>query len=60
MAETIRQATMLPARVEIGVPAEDQFVMWASRSDRTEPRGRRPGRGRIAIRESTRRPVPRG
>ncbi|WP_225804955.1 ScbA/BarX family gamma-butyrolactone biosynthesis protein [Streptomyces sp. NK15101] len=28
VAETIRQATMLVAHAEFGVPVEDQFVMW--------------------------------
>ncbi|MGW6420052.1 ScbA/BarX family gamma-butyrolactone biosynthesis protein [Streptomyces sp. NPDC055055] len=28
VAETIRQATMLVAHAELGVPVEDQFVMW--------------------------------
>ncbi|GAA3934068.1 gamma-butyrolactone biosynthesis protein ScbA [Streptomyces gulbargensis] len=28
VAETIRQATMLVAHAELGVPVDDQFVMW--------------------------------
>ncbi|MEU3481494.1 ScbA/BarX family gamma-butyrolactone biosynthesis protein [Streptomyces sp. NPDC033754] len=28
VAETIRQVTMLVAHAELGVPADDQFVMW--------------------------------
>ncbi|MFF1512281.1 ScbA/BarX family gamma-butyrolactone biosynthesis protein [Streptomyces sp. NPDC058326] len=33
VAETIRQATMLAAHAELGVPVDDQFVMWGLQYD---------------------------